>query len=56
MEYADNGDLSQKLEEFKKRGKFMSEIEIWTIFIKSVKGLKVLHELNIFHRDMKVNC
>ena len=54
MEYADNGDLNQKIEENKKRGTFISEYEIWNIFINSLMGLKTLHEMNICHRDMKV--
>ena len=55
MEYADDGDLSQKIEKHKQNGTFINELEVWRIFINSLKGLKALHELNIFHRDMKVN-
>ena len=31
----------------------MKEDEIWKIFIIMVKGLKALHDAQIFHRDLK---
>jgi NIMA (never in mitosis gene a)-related kinase 1/4/5 len=53
MEYADNGDLFQKITEHQKGKTFFSESEVWKVFIQVVKGLKSMHDLNIMHRDLK---
>lgn len=55
MEYADDGDLYQKICERKKNGKTFEEEEIWRVLIQVTRGLKALHQLNIFHRDLKVH-
>lgn len=53
MEYADGGDLMNKILSYKKKGQFMPEQEIWKYFIQIVRGLQCLHDLQIVHRDIK---
>lgn len=53
MEYADKGDLYQKITSFRKKGVLFDEIDIWRVIIQLVKGLKALHELKVLHRDLK---
>jgi NIMA (never in mitosis gene a)-related kinase len=45
MEYADRGDLYQKIVHFKRKGCLIEEADIWKIFIQMTKGLKALHDL-----------
>ena len=54
MEFASNGDLAAKIARHLQQGTQVPEETIWNIFINLAKGLKQLHELHIFHRDIKV--
>lgn len=53
MEYADGGDLYQRILDYKKKSALMSENFLWHILIKLTRALKALHDLNIMHRDLK---
>ncbi|CAG9310350.1 unnamed protein product [Blepharisma stoltei] len=53
MEYADSGDLYQRICYYQKKGRYMSENFVWNVLIQLLRGLKVLHELDVLHRDLK---
>lgn len=53
MEFADGGDLYQKILEHQKRGTSFTEREIWQVLSHMVSGLKALHDKSILHRDLK---
>lgn len=57
MEFLGGGDLNDKLQATKKNRSSIPESKIWSYFIQLLKGLKVLHDLKIIHRDIKAaNC
>ena len=53
MEFAEH-DLSWKLETQRTKKLYLSEKEIWKTFIQITRGLAILHENSICHRDIKV--
>jgi NIMA (never in mitosis gene a)-related kinase len=53
MEYADDGDLSQKIAEHGRRGTNFTNEQVISIVSQMVLGLKALHDSKICHRDLK---
>lgn len=53
MEYADNGDVFQKITSYQKRETYIKEKKVWYVFIQIVRGLRAFHARKILHRDMK---
>ena len=53
MEYADGGDLLQKINQCKLNRESISEQEAWSFFLQAARGLQTLHDLKIVHRDIK---
>ena len=53
MEYADGGDLLQKIQKCKQSRTQISEADCWSYFVQLLKGLQTLHDLKIVHRDIK---
>jgi len=53
MEFANDGDLFQKITMHKQNGTDFEVEKVWSVFIQMVMGLKALHGLQILHRDLK---
>ena len=53
MDFADGGDLYNKILHHKKNQTFFSEHEIMDCFVQMTRGLRALHEKQILHRDLK---
>lgn len=53
MEFAEQGDVSEKMLAYKKRGMFFDESTVWKYAVQILTGLASLHDLKILHRDLK---
>lgn len=53
MEFADGGDLLQKVAQHRRQGTHFQEADLWRLFLEVTKGLRALHALQILHRDLK---
>lgn len=53
MEFANGGDLQKKINDHIKNKTYFPEYEVWKAFVHMTKGLRVLHEMTILHRDLK---
>lgn len=53
MEYADGGDLNNLIEKKVVKKERFDENFIWKVAYDALLGLKVLHQSNIIHRDIK---
>ncbi|XP_066985416.1 uncharacterized protein [Macrobrachium rosenbergii] len=53
MEYADGGDLAEKVKAAKRKGETLTESTILHWFIQVIFAVQYLHANNILHRDLK---
>ena len=54
MEYAEKGDLEQKILSLKTQGTYLDEDSILDYFLQICQGIKYMHDKKIIHRDLKL--
>ena len=55
MEYANSGDLGQRIKYLRENNQMFQEDVILKITVQMCQGIKALHSLRVMHRDIKVN-
>lgn len=53
MEYADGGDLNDRIKQARQRRTPFSEDEVLGYFVQICLGVKHIHDQHIVHRDLK---
>lgn len=53
MDYADGGDLTAKIEEYKAKGELIPEAQVLRWMAQGILALKYLHDKHVLHRDLK---
>jgi NIMA (never in mitosis gene a)-related kinase len=53
MDYADGGDLSDKIKSTKESHEFITENEVLNYFTQMCLAIKHIHDRKIIHRDLK---
>eukprot|EP00656_Telonema_subtile_P044434 TRINITY_DN5069_c0_g1_i1.p1 TRINITY_DN5069_c0_g1~~TRINITY_DN5069_c0_g1_i1.p1 ORF type:complete len:610 (-),score=134.98 TRINITY_DN5069_c0_g1_i1:18-1847(-) len=53
LEFAEHGDLYQRLQRTKRSRQRLSEAKVWKIFTQVLSGVECIHKHSIIHRDLK---
>jgi serine/threonine protein kinase len=53
LEFAERGDLATLISTTKRRGDFLPEEQIWSLFLPVMRVAAYLHDRDIIHRDLK---
>lgn len=56
MEYADNGDLAQQIQQRRDATSHFTESEVMQIHVQLVLALSHIHSMKILHRDLRLGA